>query len=196
MNTSIRNSLLLIAILMIAACSGGSVDTPTPSPIPPSATPTPTRTPTPTYTPTPSASPTITPTHTPNPTEIVENYMTMLGSYLSTAHDVEIEGMNIEVGTLQMRIRSHGSGQSFLRLTSWQIIYDLAQLLQLLGPNTELLIDIIGAEEYAVDLLVLSEDGSLGYRSETDRETFIAIQERAMSNQQWELHANGHFDDF
>jgi hypothetical protein len=95
-----------------------------------------------------------------------------------------------------MRVQSHGSGQSFLRLMSWQIINDLTQLLQFLGPNTELLIDVLGSEEYAVDLLVLSEDGNLGFRSETDRETFNAIQEDAVSNQQWEILANGHFEEF
>lgn len=79
---------------------------------------------------------------------------------------------------------------------SWQIINDLAQLLQFLGPNAEMLSEVIGSEEYAVDLLVLSEDGSLGFRSETGREIFIAIQGDVVSNQQWEILANGHFEEF
>lgn len=120
----------------------------------------------------------------------------MLGEYLTTQHEAELLGMEIEGGTLVIRIQPHGSGQSFLRLVSWQIIRDMAQLLQLLGPNTELLIDIIGTEEYGVNLLVLSEDGSLGFRSETNRETLLAIQEGAVSNQQWEILANGHFEEF
>ncbi len=122
--------------------------------------------------------------------------MSQLGSFLATSHDVEIMDMDIEAGTLQMRVRSHGTGESFLRLTSWQIIQDLAQLLQLLGPNADLLIDIIGAEEYSVALLVLSDDESMGYRSETSRETFNAVQSRSVSNQQWEILANGRFEDF
>lgn len=122
--------------------------------------------------------------------------MAMFGQYLTTAHDVEVEGMSIETGTLLMRIQSHGSGRSFLRLTSWQIIQDIAQLLKLLGPNTELLNEIIGTDDYNVDLLVLSEDGSVGYRSVTNRETFIAVQENTISNTQWEMLANGYFEDF
>lgn len=196
MKKSIRITLLLMSLIALSACGGGSAETSTPSPIPPSATLPPTTTPTPTYTPTPSATPTVTPTHTPNPTEIVENYMSMLGQYLATANDVEVVGMNIEAGTLQMSVQSRGSSRSFLQLTSWQIIQDIAQILQLLGPNTELLIDIIGTEDYAVDLLVLSEDGSVGYRSETNRETFIAVQERSISNLEWEPLANGHFEEF
>ena len=121
--------------------------------------------------------------------------MTMFGQYLATAHDVEVEGVSIEPATLLMRIQSHGSGRSFLRLTSWQIIQDIAQLLKLLGPNTELLIEIIGTDDYAVDLLVLSEDGSVGFRSVTNRETFIAIQEGSISYQEWEVLANGHFEE-
>ena len=112
--------------------------------------------------------------------------MSMLGSYLATAHDVEVEGMNIEPGALEILIQSRGSSPSFLQITSWQITQDLAQLLQLLGPNTELLTEIIGTEEYYLDLLVLSEDGSLGYRSLTNRETILAIQEGSISNWQWE----------
>jgi hypothetical protein len=122
--------------------------------------------------------------------------MSQLGSFLATSHDVDIMGMDIEAGTLQIRVRSHGTTQSLLRLTSWQIIQDLAQLLQLLGPNADLLIDIIGTEEYSVDLLVLSDDESMGYRSETSRETFNAVQSRSVSNQQWEILANGHFEEF
>lgn len=196
MEKTSRITLLLISLITFTACSFGNADIPSPSPIPPSATLPPTNTPTPTYTPTPSATPTITPTYTPNPTEIVENYMSMLGNYLATASDIEVVGMNIEAGTLQMRVQSSGSSRSFLRLTSWQIIQDFAQILQLLGPNTELLIDIIGTEDYALDLLVLSEDGSVGYRSETNRETFIAVQGRSITNQQWELLANGYFEEF
>lgn len=120
----------------------------------------------------------------------------MLGEYLTTQHDAEILGMKIESGSLVIRVQSHGSGQSFLRLMSWQIINDLAQLLQFLGPNAEMLSEVIGSEEYAVDLLVLSEDGSLGFRSETGREIFIAIQGDVVSNQQWEILANGHFEEF
>lgn len=195
MNAYSKSSLLIIALLTMTAC-GGSAETSTPTPIPPSTTLPPTITPTPTYTPTPSATPTITPTYTPNPTEIVENYMSMLGSYLATANDVEVVGMNIEAGTLQMNVQSRGSSRSFLQLTAWQIIQDIAQILQLLGPNTELLIDMIGTEDYAVDLLVLSEDGSVGYRSETNRETFIAIQEKSISNLEWEPLANGHYEEF
>ena len=71
---------------------------------------------------------TITPTFTPDPTEIVESYMSMLGSYLATAHDVEVEGMSIKPGALEMRIQPHESSPSFLRITSWQITQDLAQL--------------------------------------------------------------------
>jgi hypothetical protein len=127
---------------------------------------------------------------------MVENYMTMLGTYLSTSHDSDIEAMSIESGTLLMRVKTRGSGRSFLRLTSWQIIQDLASLLQLLDPDTGLLEEIIGSEEYVLDLLVLSEDGSVGYRSETTREIFIAIQERAVSSQQWEILANGNFEEF
>jgi ABC-type glycerol-3-phosphate transport system substrate-binding protein len=196
MKKLIRITLLLMSLIALPACSFGSAETSTPTPIPPSATLPPTITPTPTYTPTPSATPTITPTYTPNPTEIVENYMSMLGSYLATANDVEVVGMNIEAGTLQMNVQSRGSSRSFLQLTAWQIIQDLAQLLQSLGPNTELLLDIIGTDEYAVDLIVLSEDGSVGYRSETNRDTFIAIQQRSISYQHWELLANGHFEEF
>jgi hypothetical protein len=122
--------------------------------------------------------------------------MSMLSQYLESAHDVEVEGMNIEAGTLQLRIQSRGVGQAFLQLTSWQIIQDLAQLLQSLGPNTELLLDIIGTDEYAVDLLVLSKGGMLGFRSETNRDTFIAIQQRSISYQHWEFLAKGYFEGF
>ena len=122
--------------------------------------------------------------------------MSMLGSYLAPADDVEVVEMNIEAGTLQMRIQSRSSSGSYLQIISWQITQDLAQLLQLLGPNTELLNEIIGTEDYYLDLLVLSEDGSLGYRSLTNRETILAIQEGSISNWQWELLANGYFEEF
>lgn len=196
MNKSYRIAFTLISILTITACGGGSAETLAPSPIPPSVTPSPSNTPTPSPTPTPSATPTITPTFTPNPTEVVEFYLSQLGSFLASSHDVDIMDMDIEAGTLQIRVRSHRPGQSLLRITSWQIIQDLAQLLQLLGPNADLLIDIIGTEEYSVALLVLSENESMGYRSETSRETFNAVQSRSVSNQQWEILANGRFEEY
>lgn len=197
MKISFKSISLIFFVFTLTACGGNKTATTlSPSAIHPSATPTPSNTPTPSPTPTPSATSTITPTFTPNPTEIVEFYMSQLGSFLATSHDVDIMDMSIEAGTLQMRVRSHGTGESFLRLTSWQIIQDLAQLLQLLGPNADLLIDIIGAEEYSVALLVLSDDESMGYRSETSSETFNAVQSRSVSNQQWEILANGHFEEF
>ncbi len=104
--------------------------------------------------------------------------------------------MSIKPGALEMRIQSRGSSPSFLRITSWQITQDLAQLLQLLGPTSELLSEIISTEEYYLDILVLSEDGSLGYRSRTNRETILAIQEGSISNWQWELLANGYYEEF
>ena len=166
----------------------------------PTRTPTQTQTimpsPTSTFTPLPNDTPTITPTFTPNPTEIVEAYLSQLGSFLATSHDVDVMDLDIEAGTLQIRVQSHRPGESLLRITSWQIIQDLAQLLQLIGPNADLLVDIIGTEEYSVALLVLSVDESLGYRSETSRETFNAVQSRSVSNQQWEVLANGHFEEF
>ncbi len=191
-------SLIFFIFFSLTACGSNEKTPPTlaPSPISPSVTPAPSNTPTPSPTPTPSSTPTITPTFTPNPTEIVEAYLSQLGSFLATSHDVDIMDLDIEAGTLQMRVRSHGTGESFLRLTSWQIIQDLAQLLQLLGPNADLLIDIIGAEEYSVALLVLSDNESMGYRSETSRETFNAVQSRSVSNQQWEVLANGYFEEF
>lgn len=122
--------------------------------------------------------------------------MTMLSTYLATNHDSEIEAMTIEEGTLYMTVRTKGSAPSFLRITSWQIVYDLAQLLKLLGPNTELLIDVIGTEDYVLELLVLSEDGSLGYRSETSQWTFLAVQERRINSRHWETLANGKSEGF
>jgi hypothetical protein len=59
-----------------------------------------------------------------------------------------------------------------------------------------LLTEIIGTEEYYLDLLVLSEDGSLGYRSRKNKETILAIQAGSLSNVQWELLANGYFEEF
>jgi len=197
MKISFKSIPLIFFIFTLTACGGNKAATTlSPSPIHPSVTPTPSNTPTPSPTPTPSVTPTITPTFTPNPIEIVESYMSQLGSFLAASHDVDVIDMDIEGGTLQIRVRSHGSGQSLLQLTSWQIIQDLAQLLQLLGPNVDLLIDIIGTEEYSVALLVLSDDESFGYRSETSRETFNAIQLRSVSNQQREILANGQFEEF
>lgn len=120
----------------------------------------------------------------------------MLRTYLSTSHDIDVETILIESGTLQVHVVTRSSSRAFLQLVSWKIIQDLAGLLQLLGPNTEVMIDIIGTEEYALDLLVLSEDGSMGYRSNTDRETFNSVQGGAIDQQQWELLAGGQFEDF
>ena len=120
----------------------------------------------------------------------------MLNTYISSNHDSEIEGVTIEAGKLQMRVRTKGTAPSFLRLSSWLIIRDLTQILQLLGPNTEILIDIIGAEDYALELIVLSEDGSLGYVSETSRWTFNELQEGRIDREQWEILADGHTEGF
>ena len=95
-----------------------------------------------------------------------------------------------------MTVRTKGSAPSFLQLSSWLIIKDLAQILQLLGPNTEILIDIIGAEEYTLKLIVLSEDGTLGYVSETSRSTFKELQEGRIDQEQWENLSHGHTEDF
>jgi hypothetical protein len=122
--------------------------------------------------------------------------MSMLSTYLATNHDSEIEEMKIETGTLHMTVRTKGSAPSFLRLSSWLIIDDLAQLLRLLGPNSELLIDIVGAEDYVLDLIVLSEDGSLGYVSETSRWTFNELQEGRIDRDDWETLAHGRTEGF
>lgn len=185
-----KNHHLLIHSLLLSALLFTACSTPSQAPTSTSSAPPATATLSPSETPIPSATSllptTFTPLTTSAPTEPAGNVLNLLTQYLESLYSIDITEVEIKNSTLEIKIETNLSTREDLRSASWRLFRDFALKLKELSPEADPLVDLIGVNEYRVELKVFSSDGSLVYQSETYRETLKRVQADQISQSEWE----------
>ena len=145
--------LLLIVVLVLAGCGGGSE---------PTEAPTPTEAPAPTEPPAPTEAPT--PTEAPEPTATPDKAVSSLEGVKSAVIQIEAQGSFVEPGVgLQMNVAGRGSGfiidESGIAVTNNHVVTGAAFLQVWVGGEDEPLNAKVVAVSECSDLALIDIDG-------------------------------------
>lgn len=144
---------------------------------------------------------TTTPRPTPQakatPSRILEETQADIGGTMITALETNIfsiDRINLvrwATGRLEIELFTAYVSKSNQAEVSWEIITFLADIFSGLEPGQRF--NMTGSEEFTFALATYSEDDGDRYQSETDFDTFVQINNRAMSYNEWVAAANAGF---
>jgi hypothetical protein len=156
----------------------------------------PTNTPRPTNTYTPKPTYTRGPTNTPPKTreEIRSEFVQLWADYLPVSvSDVEtITTSRINNGRLEIELKTMWASEDRQANVSYEIIQALAEIL-VDGMPPKTAAEIVGSDEFIVDLVTYSTNGDYRYESTTNYDTLLKVHNKSITYDEWVATSNAGF---
>lgn len=136
------------------------------------------------------------PSPAPTPQLTMEDYQSDFRrdiiSYLEGLYDVErVNLVRWDEGLLEIEVKTRYHSHSNQPDVSWQIIVAMADGLAGLSPSQRMA--LTGSEGLYIELTTYSTDGGYRYRSQTEFDTLVRLNNRAIGYEEWVQAANAGF---